>query len=77
MVTIKMMRSQTSPKPFKRRPNPYRKPRNSNPQQQQQGQNPARENSGEQPKKKPQDFKTTRTKKTSTNQEMHERILLP
>ncbi len=51
------------PKPFKRRPNPYRKPRNSNPQQQQQGQNPARENSGEQPKKKPQDFKNNKNKK--------------
>jgi len=51
------------PKPFKRRPNPYRKPRNSNPQQQQQGQNPVRENNGEQPKKKPQDFKSNKNKK--------------
>ncbi len=49
------------PKPFKRRPNPYRKPRNNNPQPQQQ--QPAGENSGEQPKKNPQDFKNNKNKK--------------
>jgi ribonuclease J len=52
------------PKPFKRRPNPYRKPRNNNPQQQQQQpQKPSGENSGEQPKKNPQDFKNNKNKK--------------